>query len=174
MAYIRYQNQSKSFIKYWILRNCQQLQRVRVIHFVLYNNWSSHCCFKLCNRPYQSVLETFHDLNNKMVENKFPHTQSTTQVHLCVYFLIRNAPNWHKMHRVISSQMLLISQHRYRWFTEVPARISNLQPCNLINYPISNLRHASLGLRNGWIMSSHTILGMWLSILAGIEVNPCW
>ena len=31
-----------------------------------------------------------------------------------------------------------------------------------------------LKFENGWVIFSHTILGMWLVTPSGIKVNPCW
>ena len=42
-----------------------------------------------------------------------------------------------------------------------------------ITYPIFNLNGATVEVEEWKSISSHTLLGMWLLIHAGIKVNPC-
>ena len=47
--------------------------------------------------------------------------------------------------------------------------------CDEISCPFPNFNGATpLKFENGWIILSHTLLGMWLAIQAGIKVNPSY
>ena len=42
-----------------------------------------------------------------------------------------------------------------------------------ITYPFQNFNGAEpLKFENGWVISSHALLGMWLLIRVGIKINP--
>ena len=51
-----------------------------------------------------------------------------------------------------------------------PARVSLSSPVRAV-VPFANMVQP-LKFRNGWVISSHTLLGMWLLIHAGIKVKP--
>ena len=45
---------------------------------------------------------------------------------------------------------------------------------DVITYPFQNFNGAEpLKFENGWVISSHALLGMWLLIRVGIEINQC-
>ena len=43
-----------------------------------------------------------------------------------------------------------------------------------ITYPFLNFNDTPFKFGNGWVISLHTLLGLWLHIHTGIKVNPCW
>ena len=61
------------------------------------------------------------------------------------------------------------------WLTII-VRMSNYTHCKIwdeITDLYSNFNGATVEVWNGKVISSHTLLGMWLLIHAGIKVNPC-
>ena len=91
-------------------------------------------------------------------------------------WFMQERPIWRRVLKRLNCVTCYLGPLLLTWFNLKPAWISNYihyKGWDEIAYLSPNFNGAAVEFTNGYVISSRSLLGMWLLIYTGIEVNPC-